>query len=84
MRRTQLYLDEDLWAALHIRSRESGLSISELMRQALRDRYFGDAAKRQAAMKAFVGIRKDRSDIGDSETYIRRLRKGTRLERVME
>jgi hypothetical protein len=84
MHRTQLYLEEDLWAALRVRSRESGLSVSELVRQAVRERYFGDLAKRQAAMKAFVGIRKDRSDIGDSETYIRRLRKGTRLRRVME
>src|SRR5438132_1214425 len=36
MRRTQLYLEEDAWKALHVRSKISGLSISELVRQAIR------------------------------------------------
>ncbi len=27
MKRTQLYLDEDLWKVLHIRSRQSGTSV---------------------------------------------------------
>lgn len=82
MRRTQLYLEDDLWAALHVRSRQSGLSISELVRQALRERYFDQRLKRSEAMQAIVGIWKDRSDIPDSEAYVRRLRKGARLNRI--
>ncbi len=82
MRRTQLYIEDDLWAALHNRSRQSGLSISELVRQALRDRYFDQHLKRGEAMRRVIGIWKDRADITDSETYVRRLRKGTRLGRV--
>jgi hypothetical protein len=35
-------------------------------------------------MQAFVGIRKNRSDIDDSEVYIRGLRKGTRLKRLTQ
>ena len=43
MKRTQLYVDEDIWKALHIRSRQSGTSISELVRQAVQTlRYAGD------------------------------------------
>jgi hypothetical protein len=60
------------------------LSVSELVRQAVRERYFGDLHKRRAAMQAFVGIRKNRSDIDDSEVYIRGLRKGTRLKRLTQ
>ncbi len=35
-------------------------------------------------MEAFIGIRKDRSDIEDSEAYVRQLRKSTRLKRIAE
>lgn len=79
MRRTQLYLDDATWQALHIRARQSGTSISELVRQAVRDRYVASRAKRRQAMQAFVGIWKDRPQLGDTETHVRRLRRGRRL-----
>jgi hypothetical protein len=82
VKRTQLYLEDDLWAALHVRSRQSGLSISELVRQAIRDRYFGHQVRRREAMDAVVGLRKERTELEDTETYVRRLRKGTRLKRL--
>jgi hypothetical protein len=82
MKRTQLYLEDDLWAALHVRSRQAGLSISELVRQAIRERYFGRQVKRREAMEGVVGIRRDRSDVEDTDAYVRRLRKGTRLKRI--
>ena len=82
MKRTQLYLDEDIWKALHIRSREHRTSISELVRQAVRDRYGTSVANRNQAMAAFVGIWKDRDDLPNARTYIRRLRRGKRLKRI--
>ena len=82
MKRTQLYLNEDIWKALHIRSRQQGTSISELVRQAVRDKYGSSPARRRQAMQALVGIWKDRKDVPDSTTYVRRLRKGTRLRRI--
>lgn len=82
MRRTQLYLDNDIWKALHVRSRQQRTSISELVRQAVRARYGGSAADRRQAMAALVGMWKDRDDLPDSTTYIRRLRKGKRLKRI--
>jgi len=38
---------------------------------------------RKAAMMAAVGIWKDRTDLPDTEIYIRNLRKGTRLQRLL-
>jgi metal-responsive CopG/Arc/MetJ family transcriptional regulator len=74
VRRMSVYLEDDLWAALQAHSRESGMSVSALVRQAVRERYGVDRLERQKAMQAFVGIRKNRVDSGDPETYIRRIR----------
>ena len=82
MRRTQLYLNEDIWEALHIRSRQQGTTISELVRQAVRDKYGNSPASRRQAMQALVGLWKDRTDLPYAETYVRRLRKGKRLRRL--
>ena len=82
MKRTQLYLDDDLWAALHAQAILGGTSISELVRVAARDRYMGNLEERRAAMMGIVGLWKDRSDIEDTETYIRNLRDDDRLERL--
>jgi hypothetical protein len=80
--RTQLYLEDEVWRALKVRSSQSGLTISELVRAAVRDRYFGQTHQRKQAMLAFAGSRKDRSDIGNTEAYVRKLRKGRRFERL--
>jgi hypothetical protein len=82
MRRTQLYLDDDIWKALHVQSRQRRTSVSELVRQAVRDRYGSSPANRRQAMMALVGIWKDRDDLPDATTYIRRLRRGKRLKRI--
>jgi hypothetical protein len=82
MKRTQLYLDEDLWAALHAQAILAGTSVSELVRVAVRDRYLGNLEERRAAMMGIVGLWKDRTDIKDTESYIRNLRDDDRLERL--
>jgi len=82
MKRTQLYLHEDVWKALHIRSRQERTTISELVRQAVRDKYGSSPANRRQAMRAIVGLWKNRKDLPDTETYVRRLRKGNRLRRL--
>jgi hypothetical protein len=38
--------------------------------------------ERRAALMAIVGLWKDRTDIPDTEIYIRNLRNGSRLERL--
>jgi hypothetical protein len=82
MRRTQLYLDDDLWKALHTRARTQGTTVSDLVRQAARARYLGKLDGRREAMQAFVGIRKDRFEVSDSVGYVRSLRRGIRIERL--
>ena len=79
MRRTQLYLDDDLWQALHIQARSQRTTISDLVRQAARERYLGTLDQRRAAMQGFVGIRKERSDVPDATAYVRSLRRGNCL-----
>ena len=44
--------------------------------------YFGKSSKRTKAMLRFIGIWKDRPSLADPETYIRLLRRGTRLRRL--
>ena len=82
MRRTQLYLDEDVWNALKARARAMNTSISELVREAVRERYVGKLNERRKAMRAFAGMRRDAPDPTDTEAYVRNLRRGGRLERV--
>jgi hypothetical protein len=82
MRRTQLYLDERFWNALHTRARSRKTTISELVREAVRERYLGSQDERMKAMQAFVGSRKERSDSPDAVEYIRSLRRSHRLERL--
>jgi len=79
MRRTQLFLDDDLWDVLRARAREEGTTVSDLVRQAARERYLGKLEERRQAMQALVGIRKDRSELSDSVEYVRRLRHGRRV-----
>jgi hypothetical protein len=82
MRRTQLYLDDDLWQALHARARGEGTTISELVRQAARERYLGKIQERDAAMEALVGLRKARPEFSNPTKYIRNLRRSTRMKRL--
>lgn len=82
MRRTQLYLPEALWKSLHLRSRQRGTTISQLVREAVGDKYGESHTERQQAMRALVGMWKDRRDLPDPQTYVRRLRKGKRLKRT--
>ena len=84
VRRTQLYLDDQLWGALHARARAEKTTVSELVRQAVRERYFGSQQQRMTAMQRFVGIRKSRPDATDSVEEVRQLRRGSRLDRLRD
>ena len=87
MRRTQLYLDDHLWNALHTRARSRKTSISELVREAVRERYLGNRDERMKAMQDFVGVRKQtagpalRKEMAAVD-YVRSLRRGSRLDRL--
>ena len=82
MRRTQLFLDDQLWGALHARARSEKTTVSELVRRAARELYLGRQDARIAAMQGFVGIRKSRAKGTDSSEEVRKLRQGSRLDRL--
>jgi len=84
VRRTQLLLDDDLWKTLHIQADQRGTTVSELARQALREKYSDPVAKRRDAMEAVIGLWKDRDDIGPVDGYIRQLRKGGRRRQMLQ
>jgi len=84
MRRTQLYLDDHLWNALHARARGEKTTVSELVRRAIRERYLGGRDEQMKAMQDFVGIRKDRSAPRDAVKYVQSLRRGGRLDRLYQ
>lgn len=79
-----MYLDDELWQVLHEQAERARTTISELVRQATRERYLGNLDQRKAAMQAFVGIRKNRTEFRDAVGYVRRLRQGSRIERLGE
>jgi len=81
VRRIQLYLDDDLWAALHSTALLERVTVSELVRVAVRERYMGNLEERRAATLGIVGLWKDRPGIEDAESFIRNLR-GDVLEDV--
>jgi predicted DNA-binding ribbon-helix-helix protein len=84
MRRTQLYIEDDLWKSLHLQARREKTTISDLVRRAVRERYSLSREKRREAMRAFVGIWSDREDLADAQQYVRNLRNDDRLDRLKE
>jgi hypothetical protein len=84
MRRTQLYLDDQLWNALHARARSRKTTISELVREAVRERFLSKRDEQAKAMQEFVGIRGLPAGSRDVLESVRSLRRGNRLERIGE
>ena len=78
MKRTQLYLDDDMARILATVSRQRGATISELVRECVREK-FGQVGPldKAAIARRLAGIWKDRTDLGDTGRLVRRLRQST-------
>jgi predicted DNA-binding protein len=83
MKRTQLYLDEEMARTLAVLSRQKGTTVSELVRESIQERYMNrkDIDKVSLA-RQLRGIWRNRKDLRAIDQTIRRLRKGTRLKRL--
>jgi hypothetical protein len=82
MKRTQLYLDEEMARTLETLSRQKGATVSELVRASLRERYMpGKDLDKVALARLLTGIWKNRKDLQNIDASIRKLRKGSRRER---
>jgi hypothetical protein len=77
MVRTQLYLDETIHRRLRDLARQQGRTISELVREALLRAYGAGVDEREATLRAIEGLWRDRTDLGDTRGYVRRLRRDT-------
>ena len=77
MKRTQLYLDDDMARILATVSRQRGATISQLVRECVREKFGQAGAVDKAAIaRRLAGMWKDRTDLGDTDRFVRRLRKG--------
>lgn len=82
VRRTQLYLDDQLWNALRARAKSQCTTVSELVRQAARERYLSNRDQRMSSMQEFVGSRKAPYRESKATEEVRRLRRGGRIEQL--
>jgi hypothetical protein len=82
MKRTQLYLDENIWEGLHVRAKSENTTISDLVRRAIEAQYFSNLERRAKAMKAIIGIRPASPSDLDSTEEVRLLREGDRFARL--
>jgi len=85
MRRTQIYLDDRQRRKLDRVAKGTHRTVSELIREAIDARYattpkedFLDALRAGA-----FGVWKARSDLGPTDTYVRRVRRGKRVDRLV-
>ena len=70
-----------------VRARSQKTTVSELVREAVHERYPGNRVNREERLKAmreFIGSRKDELEPVDAVEYVRSLRRGDRIDRLME
>ncbi len=83
MKRTQLYIEDDVFKALRRVSKEKAVSISELVRAAVKKTYTLEKPDdADLILKEAAGIWKERKDLPSAERYVRQMRKDTRKERL--
>lgn len=76
MRRTQIYLDDEIIQVLKVESRVRGKRMSELIREALRKEYMGGKLK-LSVIDELAGLWSGRRF--DVERYVRGMRRGKRM-----
>lgn len=85
MRRTQIYLDDRQRRKLDRVAKRTRRTVSELIREAIDARYaatpkedFLDALRTGA-----FGVWKERADLGPTDSYVRQVRRGKRIDRLV-
>jgi hypothetical protein len=78
VKRTQLYLEDDTWQLLHKLAKQSGCTMSDLVRQAVREKFEKSKESRRQALLNVVGLWADRTDLPETDTYVRGLRRDRR------
>lgn len=82
MKRTQLYLDEEMSRLLTAESRRRGTTVSALVREAVVATYgSGKTEDRGEIIDRLAGVWAGRDDIGDADAFVRDLRRSARPSR---
>ncbi len=82
MHRTQLYLDRATHARLKAVAKRRGRTVSDLVREALELVYGSvNTEERLTTLRGIAGLWRNREDLGDTDAYVRRLRRDTRRSR---
>jgi predicted transcriptional regulator len=82
MVRTQLYLDDEVHKRLRELAEQQGRTVSELVREAIARAYGSSHIDRRLdTLEAITGLWRDRKDLGNTDSYVRRLRRDTRQRR---
>ena len=83
MKRTQLYLDEQMARTLAALSRQKGTTVSELVRESVQEKYMSKVDVDKVSLaRQLSGIWRDRKDLEEIDQTVRGLRKGRRLKRL--
>ena len=84
MRRTQIYLDDRQRRKLDRVAKRTRRTVSDLIREAIDARYA--ATPREDFLDALrtgaFGVWKERNDLGRTDAYVRRQRRGTRIDQI--
>ncbi|MBM4329690.1 MAG: ribbon-helix-helix protein, CopG family [Deltaproteobacteria bacterium] len=75
MVRTQIYLDQALKRALSRESHHRRVTVSELIRQAIEQFLKKGTFKFNEALEESFGLWSKRKDIGNTSTYVRKIRR---------
>jgi hypothetical protein len=82
MKRTQLYLDEEMARTLETLSRQKGATVAELVKTGLQEHYMpGKDLDKVVLARLLTRLWKNRKDLQNIDASIRKLRKGSRRER---
>ena len=83
MKRTQLYLDEEMARTLAALSRQKATTVSELVRESIQEKYMSRKELDKVSLAhQLSGVWRIRKDLKEIDRTIRRLRKGARLKRL--
>jgi predicted transcriptional regulator len=86
MRRTQIYLDDQQRRKLERVAKRTHRTLSDLIREAIDARYAATPKEDflEALRSGAFGVWKERKDLGTTDAYVRRQRRGRRIERLAE
>jgi predicted DNA-binding protein len=86
MRRTQIYLDDQQRRKLERVAKRTHRTLSDLIREAIDARYAATPKEDflEALRSGAFGVWKERTDLGTTDAYVRRQRRGRRIERLAE